>query len=595
MNSKPEMTTLAGIATARGLVAGPVFLYRSDGEIPVPEYVVEPGREEEELRRFERAVADTKRDLENLISVLRERTGRSDVRVFECHLMFLEDPTFSADVRRRVMADHVNAEAAVKAFTDKMRAQFSRMNDPYFRERVRDFDDVERRLLMALTGFAQDTHVELKVPSIVIADDLTPSETVRLPRENVLGFATNGGSATSHVALLARAMAIPAVTGLVDVTSRVKPGMTVILDGGNGAITINPDRQTMSLYEAMQRHRSEIAAAASDGAPAGTLREGGEVKIFANIHPGVPVSGLRDLGARGVGLYRSEYLWLNRECEPTEEEQFQAYREDVEQAMKLSPAASMTIRALDIGGDKTVKGISAHEANPFLGNRSIRYLLANQNVFKKQLRAILRASAYGRVFMMYPMVSCIEEINEAAVVLAEVKRALDEEGVTYDRHMPVGAMIEIPAAAINADAIAKRVDFFSIGTNDLIQYTMAADRSNEAVAHLYQPTNPAVLYLMRRAIDAAHRHGIPVGVCGESAADPIVGVLWAAMGIDMLSMSGTYIPVMAKLFRRLSRADLDEYAALVNGMDAGLAAQEIFDACRAWMLGKIPDLDDLLM
>lgn len=595
MNSKPEMTTLAGIATARGLVAGPVFLYRSDGEIPVPEYVVEPGREEEELRRFERAVADTKRDLENLISVLRERTGRSDVRVFECHLMFLEDPTFSADVRRRVMADHVNAEAAVKAFTDKMRAQFSRMNDPYFRERVRDFDDVERRLLMALTGFAQDTHVELKVPSIVIADDLTPSETVRLPRENVLGFATNGGSATSHVALLARAMAIPAVTGLVDVTSRVKPGMTVILDGGNGAITINPDRQTMSLYEAMQRHRSEIAAAASDGAPAGTLREGGEVKIFANIHPGVPVSGLRDLGARGVGLYRSEYLWLNRECEPTEEEQFQAYREAVEQAMKLSPAASMTIRALDIGGDKTVKGISAHEANPFLGNRSIRYLLANQNVFKKQLRAILRASAYGRVFMMYPMVSCIEEINEAAVVLAEVKRALDEEGVAYDRHMPVGAMIEIPAAAINADAIAKRVDFFSIGTNDLIQYTMAADRSNEAVAHLYQPTNPAVLYLMRRAIDAAHRHGIPVGVCGESAADPIVGVLWAAMGIDMLSMSGTYIPVMAKLFRRLSRADLDEYAALVNGMDAGLAAQEIFDACRAWMLGKIPDLDDLLM
>ena len=210
MNSKPEMTTLAGIATARGLVLGPVFLYRGDGEVPVPEYLVEPGREEEELRRLERAVADTKRDLENLISVLRERTGRSDVRVFECHLMFLEDPTFAADVRRRVMADHVNAEAAVKAFTDKMREQFSRMNDPYFRERVRDFDDVERRLLMALTGFAQDTHVELKVPSIVIADDLTPSETVRLPRENVLGFATNGGSATSHVALLARAMAIPA-------------------------------------------------------------------------------------------------------------------------------------------------------------------------------------------------------------------------------------------------------------------------------------------------------------------------------------------------------------------------------------------------
>lgn len=589
------MTTLAGIATARGLVAGPVFLYRGDGEIPVPEYVVESGREEDELRRFERAVAETKRDLESLISVLRERTGRADVRVFECHLMFLEDPTFSSDVRRRVVTDHVNAEAAVKAFTDKMRAQFTRMNDPYFRERVRDFDDVERRLLMALTGFAQDTHMELKVPSIIIADDLTPSETVRLPRENVLGFATNGGSATSHVALLARAMAIPAVTGLVDITSRVKPGMTVILDGGNGAVTINPDKPTMALYEAMQRHRREVEAAASDGAPAGTLRDGGEVKIFANIHPGVPVSGLRELGARGVGLYRSEYLWLNRECEPTEEEQFQAYREAVEQAMQLSPDASITIRALDIGGDKTVKGISARENNPFLGNRSVRYLLSNLDVFKKQLRAILRASAYGKVYTMYPMVSCVEELNEAAVVLAEVKRSLDEEGVAYDRHMPVGAMIEIPSAAINADAIAKRVDFFSIGTNDLIQYTMAADRSNEAVAHLYQPTNPAVLYLMRRAIDAAHRHGIPVSVCGESAADPIVGVLWAAMGIDMLSMSGTYIPVMAKLFRRLSRSDLDEYAALVAGLDTSIPAQEIFDSCRKWMLGKIPDLDDLLM
>ena len=595
MNSRPEMTTLAGIPTARGLVAGPVFLYRGDGEIPVPEYVVERGREEEELRRFERAVADTKRDLENLIAVLRERTGRADVRVFECHLMFLEDPSFSEEIRRSVVSDHVNAEAAVKAFTDKMRVQFSRMNDPYFRERVRDFDDVERRLLMALTGFAQDTSFELKAPSIIVADDLTPSETVRLPRENVLGFATNGGSATSHVALLARAMAIPAVTGLIDITSRVKPGMQVILDGGNGAVTICPDKATMDLYEAMQSHRREMEKIEPDGLPAGTLREGGEVNIFANIHPGVPVSGLKELGARGVGLYRSEYLWLNREREPSEEEQFEAYREAAEQAAQLSGGGSITIRALDIGGDKTVKGISAKESNPFLGNRSIRYLLSNQDVFKNQLRAILRASAFGKVQVMYPMVSCIEELSEAAVVMAEVKRTLDAEGIAYDRNMPVGAMIEIPSAAINADAIAKKVDFFSIGTNDLVQYTMAADRSNEAVAHLYQPTNPAILYLMRRVIEAAHRHGIPVGVCGESAADPIIGVLWAAMGIDTLSMSGSYIPVMAKLLRRLSRAELDEYAALANGFDGSATAQEVFEACRAWMAGKIPELDDLLI
>ncbi len=588
------MATLAGIPTARGLVAGPVFLYRGDGEIPVPEYVVEPGREEEEFRRFERAVVDTKRDLENLISVLRERTGRADVRVFECHLMFLEDPTFSDEIRSSVTKDHVNAEAAVKSFTDRMRVQFSRMNDPYFRERVRDFDDVERRLLMALTGFAPDTSLELKSPAIIVADDLTPSETVRLPRENVLGFATNGGSATSHVALLARAMAIPAVTGLVDITSRVRPGMTVILDGGTGEVTIAPNKETLDLYESRKRHRHNIEKAEPEGCPAGTFREGGEVKIFANIHPGVAVSGLRDLGARGVGLYRSEYLWLNREREPTEEEQFEAYREAVEQTAKLSADASITIRALDIGGDKTVKGISAKESNPFLGNRSIRYLLSNREVFKTQLRAILRASAFGKVNTMYPMVSCVEELTEAAVVLEEVKRSLDKDGLAYDRNMPIGAMIEIPSAAINADAIATKVDFFSIGTNDLIQYTMAADRSNEAVAHLYQPTNPAILYLMRRVIAAAHNHGIPVAVCGESASDPILGVLWAAMGIDTLSMSGSYIPVIAKLLRRLSRTELDEYAALANGFDASATAKSVFDACHAWMLGKIPELDDLL-
>ena len=589
------MTTLSGIATSRGLVSGPVFLYRGDGELPIPEYVVEAGREAEELRRFERAVVDTKRDLESLISVLRERTGREDVRIFESHLMFLEDPTLEEAVKKSVTVDHINVEAAVKSFVTKMRAQFSRMNDAYFRERVRDFDDVERRLLSALTGFAQDVHFELKVPSIIVADDLTPSETVRLPRENVLGFATNGGSATSHVALLARAMAIPAVTGLVNVTSQVKPGTTVILDGSNGTITINPDKATVELMESVLSHRSAAAKSEPTGVPAGTLREGGDILLFANIHPGVAVSGLKEIGARGVGLYRSEYLWLNREREPTEEEQFEAYREAVVEASKLSPQASITIRALDIGGDKTVKGISAKENNPFLGNRSIRYLLSNVEVFKTQLRAVLRASAYGRTYLMYPMVSCVEELNEAAVVLADVKRKLDEEGIPYDRKMPVGAMIEIPAAAINADAMAKRVDFFSIGTNDLIQYTMAADRSNEAVAHLYQPTNPAILYLMRRTIAAAHRHGIKVGVCGESASDPIVGVLWAALGIDMLSMSGTYIPVMAKLFRRLSRAELDEYAALVNGMDASSTAQDIFESCREWMERKIPDIDDLMI
>ena len=589
------MQTITGLATARGFAMGPVFVYRGDGEIPIPEYVIEPGREGDELLRLKRALCETKRDLDGLIAALRERTGRSDVRIFECHLMLLEDIVLVGETEKYILEDRVNAEAAVRRTANHARRQFEQMNDPYFRERVRDLDDVERRLLKALTGFGGSPHLELKAPAIVVADDLTPSETVQLPRECVLGFATNGGSTTSHVALLARAMGIPAVTGLGDITSRVTAGGTVLLDGTNGTVTVSPDARAIRDFADLIERQKEIAEEAMIGAPPGTLKDGGDVLIYANVHPGVPFDDVRAQGARGIGLYRSEYLWLNRELEPTEDEQFAAYRTAVQFAAQLGPKSSITIRTLDIGGDKLVRGISTTEANPFLGNRSIRYLLANRDVFVKQLRAILRASVFGRVAILYPMVSCVEELQEAAEVLADVKRGLDAEGIAYDRDIVVGAMIEVPSAALNADALAKYVRFFSIGTNDLVQYAMAADRGNEAVAHLYQPTNPAVLRLMRMTIDAAKRHGIWVGVCGESAADPIVGVLWAAMGVDVLSMSATYIPVMAKLFSRLTRADLAAYARLAEGADGGCTAADIFQKCREWMSAKIPDLDNIVM
>ena len=589
------MTTIAGLATARGFASGPVFIYRGDGEIPIPEYVVEAGREGDELIRLKRAFAETKRDLETLISVLRERTGRADVRVFECHLMILEDATLARETERHITEDHVNAEAAVRKTANGARKQFERMNDPYFRERVRDLDDLERRVLKALTGFGGNPHLELKSPSIVVADDLTPSETVQLPREYVLGFATNGGSTTSHVALLARALAIPAVTGLGNITSQVHPGETVLLDGTNGAITLNPDAATVRQFNDLIERQLEITEDATRGAPAGTLKDGSEVLIYANIHPGVPLAGIRELGARGIGLYRSEYLWLNRELEPTEEEQFVAYRDAAKFATGLSELGTITIRALDIGGDKLVRGISSKESNPFLGNRSIRYLLSHRDVLRKQLRAILRASHYGKVCLMYPMVSCVEELREAAVVLEEVKSKLDAEGIPFDRNLPVGAMVEVPAAALNADQLAKYVKFFSIGTNDLVQYTMAADRGNESVAHLYQPMNPAVLRLMRMTIDAAKRNRIYVGVCGESAADPIIGVYWAALGVDVLSMSSTYIPVIAKMLAKLTKDDLAEYAKVPDNMPPDATAQDIFNACHDWLASRIPDLDGILL
>ena len=589
------MQTITGLATARGFAIGPVFVYRGDGDIPIPEYVVDPGREPDELVRLKRALVETKRDLELMISTLRERASRTDVRVFECHQMILEDPVLRGETEKHILEERLNAEASVRRTANNARRQFERMNDPYFRERVRDLDDVERRLLKALTGFSGSPHLELKAPSVVIADDLTPSETVQLPREYVLGFATNGGSTTSHVALLARAMGIPAVTGLGDVTARVTAGETVLLDGTNGTVTIAPTAAAVMDFSDLIERQKEIVEEATLGSPAGTLKDGGDVLLYANVHPGVPVADVKGQGARGVGLYRSEYLWLNREREPSEEEQFEAYRNAAEFAATLGPRATIAIRTLDIGGDKLVRGISTKEPNPFLGNRSIRYLLSNPDVFRTQLRAILRASAFGKVGIMYPMVSCVEELQEAAAILADVKRNLDEAGIAYDKDVLVGAMIEVPSAAINADALAKYVDFFSLGTNDLVQYTMAADRGNEAVAHLYQPVNPAVLKLMKMTIAAAKKRGIWVGVCGESAADPIVGVLWAAMGVDMLSMSATYIPLMAKLFERLTRADLDDYLKTVESMGDGATAAEILAKCNAWMRSRIPDLDNIVI
>ena len=313
------MTTIAGLATARGFASGPVFVYRGDGQVPVPEYLVERDRVDDELMRLKRAVVETKRDLETLISILRQRTGRSDVRVFECHLMILDDEALKKETKGYIIRDRLNAEAAVRRTANGARRQFERMNDPYFRERVRDLDDIERRILKSLTGFSSGAHIELHTPSIIIADDLTPSETVQLPRELVLGFATNGGSTTSHVALLARALAIPAVTGLVDITSRVKPGEVVLLDGTNGAVTLNPDESTIRQFNDLVERQLELAEEATLGAPAGTLKSGGDIPIYANIHPGVPLAGIREQGARGIGLYRSEYLWFNREVEPTED------------------------------------------------------------------------------------------------------------------------------------------------------------------------------------------------------------------------------------------------------------------------------------
>ena len=593
------MRTVRGLPTARGFAIGPVYVYRGDGAIPVPEYALAEGGEAAEWARFNAALDVARRDLESVVEALNARGGRTDAKIFECHLMLLDDPLFIAEVEKRVKVERLNAEAAVRRTADESRALFAKMNDPYLRERVHDIDDLERRVLRILLGAAANPNAGLTTPSIIVADDLTPSETVQLPRELILGFAMNGGSTTSHVALLARSMGVPAVSGLGNATSLVEPGETVLLDGTEGCLTVAPTAAAIRDFRDLVERQKEISEEAVTGPAAGTLKDGGTIALFANLHPGAPLDGVKALGARGVGLYRSEYLWLNEEGEPSEDEQYRAYREVAEFATTLG--ASATIRVLDIGGDKLVRGISQRsgtrqsEANPFLGNRSIRYLLSHPEVFKTQLRAILRASAHGRIKLLYPMISCVEELRAAAVVLDEVRRDLRAAGIAFDEEMAVGAMIEVPAAALNADALASFVQFFSVGTNDLVQYTMAADRGNEAVANLYQPTNPAILELMRRIIDAAKKAKIPVSVCGESASDPVIGVLWAAMGVDVLSMSATYIPVISKVLSKLTRDDLNDYRDAILALGRDKTGEEILDACRDFLQQRIPDFNNIVI
>jgi phosphotransferase system enzyme I (PtsI) len=584
---------LPGLPTSGGLIAGPVFIYRGEGEIRVPEYKLEKCDVDGEVSRLRRAINATRRDLENLISVLRERTGKSNVGVFEGHLMIMEDEVFAGEMEAGITLNLFNAEASVRKIMDGARNRFQQMNDPYFRERARDFDDLERRLLGHLTGTKTTLHFELKSPAIIVADDLTPSETVLFPRELVLGFATNGGSTTSHVSLLARALAIPSVCALGDITSRVVPGETILLDGYAGTVTVNPDKETLEEFSRLAALHKKSAVTVSDVTP-GELKDGSKIKISVNAHPGLLVPEMIDSGAEGIGLYRSEYLWIGRELEPTEDEQFKAYLGAVEFASGFSGDKTVTIRTLDIGGDKTMLGSQQKEANPFLGNRSIRYLLSSKDIMKKQLRAILRASAHGKIKIMHPMISCVEELHESKKVFDEVRKSLDAEGIAYDRDICVGAMVEVPSAALIAEDLAEHVDFFSIGTNDLVQYTMAADRGNDSVAYLYQPLNLAIIKLVSMTVAAAKKKGIPVSVCGESASDPVAGVLWAALGVDTLSISPNYVAMMANVLSRLSRAELDEFAKVPFSLPSGSTAAQVYDACREWLECRISDFSSII-
>ena len=584
-----QMRMLTGLSASRGFVTGPVFLFRTSANEQVPEYAVEPAQVGHELSRLSDAFALTRAQIRSLMLELKKRISGDEATIFDGHLMILDDPSFIGACKEKVSKSQINAEAAVNAVSEKYSSIFAAMDDAYLRERAQDVSDIAKRIIRNLSGGVDTQAMRVEQPCIVVADELTPSETISLPKNLILGFATDRGSTTSHASLLARALGIPAVVGLGSFSEIAKSGDILLLDGTRGKVILNPGREERLAFEKMASRSKTLEETLEQGKLApGATSDGYAVPFLANVDHSTPMTSLFAVGAEGVGLYRSEYLWLSADREPTEEEQTHAY---TKVARAMPEGQPVTIRLLDLGGDKMIKGAGAahKEANPFLGNRSIRFLLRNPEVLRRQLRAILRASAHGNVKLMYPMVATIDELRASNLELRGCMAELTSEGIPFDEAIKRGVMIEIPAAALIADALAKESDFFSIGTNDLIQYTLAVDRVNETVARLYQPTHSGVLQLVDMTVHAAHEHGLKVSVCGETSADPVMAVLLVGMGVDELSMSPNLIPLVKRIISQVSLNDARVLADTVRRMK-GSPADKVYAYCRNQVMKYVPDL-----
>ncbi len=579
---------LRGVGGSPGIVFATVYRVHAE-EAPGIDRVVNPGEISREIERFKTAVDETRLQIDLIQQKVRHAIGHGDATIFDVHKMVLDDSAFFDETIRKIERDQMNAEGALRAVTHRYGEVLSAMEDEYLRERAADIKDVARRVLRNLMG--EKTHAldGLHGKCIVVATDLSPSETASLQRDLVLGFATDVGSSTSHTAIMARAFGIPSVVGLGDITHRVETGDIILMDGTEGVVILNPSAASREKYETLARQRDSIQNGLTSlrNQPAVT-RDGHRVVLSANIELVEEVSEVRKAGAEGVGLFRSEYLYIGSRTLPTEEEQLAAYQGV---ASRLAPDP-VIIRTVDLGGDKFASSLNLPaEINPFLGFRAIRFCLAQPAIFKTQLRAILRASAHGKVRIMYPMISNVGEVIRANLILEECKGELRREAIPFDEHIEVGVMIEIPSAAITADIIAKQVSFFSMGTNDLVQYTLAVDRVNDRVAHLYEPTHPAVLRLMKMTIEAGHARGIWVGVCGQMAGDPLMTHLLMGLGIDELSMAPAALPAVKEMIRSVTlvQAKLLAEAALREETAAGVLAH-----CRELMARVAPEILELV-
>jgi phosphoenolpyruvate-protein phosphotransferase (PTS system enzyme I) len=573
-DSARQENRFEGAGVSPGIACGRIHLVRDELD-DVPRYRIAQSQIADEIGRFEAALIQTRMQILEMQQRIAESIGAKDAAIFDAHLLVVEDRTLIDEVLRKLETDLCNVEWVFQEVAGRYAETLSKIDDPYLRERALDIQDVAKRVVRNLQGKAPKAFLALTEPHVLVAHNLTPSDTASVNKKHVLGIATDLGSRTSHAAIMARSLNIPAIVGLHDITAKLETGQYVLLDGTDGVLIVNPTAQTLAKYEEIESKRAQVVARLKKlRETASTTRDGHHIVLSANIELPDDVEAVFANGAEGIGLYRTEFLYLNRNTLPTEEEQYETY---LRVAERVQPHP-LIIRTFDLGGDKLAAGAVdiTDELNPFLGWRAIRFCLENIDIFKTQLRAILRASVVGNVKIMFPMISGLDELRRAVAVVADCKEELRQEKIDIGEKIEVGAMIEIPSAAISANVLAREVDFFSIGTNDLIQYALAVDRVNEKIAHLYEPTHPAILRLLKMIADAAHTNNIWVGVCGEMAGDVALTPLLLGLGVDELSASAMLVPRVKRAVQSLALPECQELVEEALKLDTG---SEILARC----------------